>query len=187
MTSQFPVSGLRWAAVLALTAAVPAPAPACGFCVSLNGNPLVLPHPKAIEIAVSTRAAIEKGQLRENCLIPQATLFEGGGMIALHKVPATLLVKAWARKCSSSGKSQANRSVHFLFIDTEEACGLTVRGGAVMFEARPSTHSDARVVTTRTAFGALLMGTLNPREACQRGLLLLEGDTRAAGLLPGWE
>jgi hypothetical protein len=188
MTSPFFIRSLRWSVVLALTAVVPAVAPACGFCVSLNGNPLALPHPKAIEIAVSTRAAIEKGQLKEKCLVPQEAIFEsGGGVIALHKVPVPLLVKAWARKCSCPKKSKATWSVHFLFIDTEEACGLCVRGGAVVFEANPSTHSDARVVTTRTALGALLMGTLSLPDARKCGLLFLEGDLQAASLLPGGE
>jgi hypothetical protein len=174
---------LRWSVVLVLAAIVPGPVLACGFCVSLNGNPLALPHPKAIEIAVATRAAIEKGQLNEKCLVPQATIFEsGGGMIALYKVPAPLLVKAWARQCSGPKKSQATWNVHFLFIDTEEACGLSVRGGAVVFEAKPSMHSDARIVTTRTAFGALLTGALSWPEARKRGLVLLEGDAPAASI-----
>jgi hypothetical protein len=171
---------------LAISAAMPASALACGFCVSLNGNPLALPHPKAIEIAVAARAAIEKGDLNEQCLIPQEFVFESGrGLIALHKVPAPLLVKAWARKCNSPPKSQATWTVHFLFIDTEEACALSVRGGAIVFEARPNVQSDARVVTTRAAFGALLMGTLRSAEGRQRGLVYLEGDGGAVGLLPG--
>jgi hypothetical protein len=188
MTSPFFIRSLCGSAALALTAVVPAAAMACGFCVSLNGNPLALLHPKAIEIAVSTRAAIEKGQLKEKYLVPQEALFESGrGVIALHKVPAPVLVKALARKCNGSMNRQETWNVHFLFIDTEEACGLCVRRGAVVFEARPSTHSDARVVTTRPAFSALLTGTLSLPEARKRGLLFLEGDARAASLLTGGE
>jgi hypothetical protein len=172
--------------VLALTAVVPAPALACGFCVSLAGNPLALPHPKAIQIAVATRAALDRGRLPEKCQVPQETLFESGrGMIALHKVPAPLLVQAWARKCSCPKTGRAGWSVHFLFIDTEEACALSVRADTVLFEARPSPHSDARVVTTRAAFAAMLLGTLSSPEARRHGLLFLEGDARAVSLLPG--
>jgi hypothetical protein len=151
----------------------------------VNGNPLALPHPKAIEIALATRAAIESGQLKQKSLVPQETILEGGeGMLALHKVPAPLLVKAWARKCSGLKTGQATWNVHFLFIDTEEACGLSVRGGAVVFEPKPSMHSDARVVTTRAAFGALLFGALSSAEARKHSLVVLEGDRRAASLLP---
>ena len=186
MTVRSVFARLRWPPALVLVAVVPAPVLACGFCANLNGNPLALPHPKAIEIAVATRAAIEKGHLNPKRLVPNEVLFEGGwGTTALHKLPAPLLVKAWARKCNSPPKSQATWTVHFLFIDTEEACALSVRGGAIVFEARPNVQSDARVVTTRAAFGALLMGTLRSAEGRQRGLVYLEGDGGAVGLLPG--
>ena len=175
---------LRWSLVVVLAAVVPAPALACGFCLSLTGDPLTLPHPKAIEIAVATRSAIEKGQLNEKRLFPQETVFESGsGLIALSKVPAPLLVKAWAKKCGCPRKGQAPWNVHFLFIDTDEACGLSLRGGAVVFEAKPSAHSDALVVTTRIAFAALLNGSLGLQEARQHGLVYLEGDACVAGVL----
>jgi hypothetical protein len=179
---------LRWLPILVFAVALPAPVGACGFCLSLDGNPLALPHPRAIEIAVATRAAIETGRLNPKCLVPELTIFENGGeMMALSRVPAPLLVTAWARKCSCPKKSQAAWNVHFLFVDTEQSCGLTLRAGAVLFEARPSAHSDARVVTIRITFGALLTGTLSLQEAQKRGLVYLEGDARAASLLPGAE
>jgi hypothetical protein len=54
---------------------VPAFAQACGFCVSLNNNPLALPHPKAIKITAGARVAGEMGQLKEKCLVSPETLF----------------------------------------------------------------------------------------------------------------
>src|SRR5271170_5085869 len=39
-------------------------ASACGICFTLGNDGLALPHPKAIEIAVATRAALDKGLLR---------------------------------------------------------------------------------------------------------------------------
>jgi hypothetical protein len=189
MTSGSLLRCVRGPVVLALTAALPPTALACGFCASLNGNPLALPHPRAIEVAVATRAAIEKGQLEETCLVPQEVIYleSGGGMIALPQVPGPLLVKAWVRKCRCPDVRETTVDVHFLFIDTEEACGLSVRGGAVVFEARPSVQSDARVVTTRTTFAAMLLGKLGSAEARRRGLVLVEGDARAARLMPGGE
>ena len=37
---------------------------ACGVCLSVQGNPLALPHPRAIEVAVATRNALDRGLLR---------------------------------------------------------------------------------------------------------------------------
>jgi hypothetical protein len=159
---------------------------ACGFCFSLSGNPLALPHPRAIEIAVATRAAIDKGLPDDRRLIPSHPVLGGAdGLIALHKVPAPLLVKCWAAKLPAGGKNDRPLSVHFLFIDTEQSCGLSVRGGAVLFESKSSPHSDARVVTTRATFYALLRGELNAKEAQRLGLLCVEGDQQATRFIPG--
>ena len=188
MTVRSVFARLRWPPALVLVAVVPAPVLACGFCANLNGNPLALPHPKAIEIAVATRAAIEKDHLNPKRLVPNEVLFEGGwGTTALHKLPAPLLVKAWARKCRCPSKNGSPWNAQFVFIDTEETCGLTVRAGGVWFETGPFPHNDARLVTTRTTFGALFMGNLTLQEARERGLVYLEGDARAASLLPGAE
>ena len=175
---------LLWLVAFVLAAA-PAAAPACSFCYSLGGNPLALPHPRAIEVAVATRAAIEKGLLSDRQLIRSDTLPAGGhGFVALDKVPAAVLVQAWAAKLGRLELGDSPLSVHFLFIDTEQSCGLSVRGGAVLFEGKPSFHSDARVVTTRAAFHALLDGALSLAEARRLGLLLVEGDDRADALVP---
>jgi hypothetical protein len=179
MISQIILTRLRRPLILVFVTALPAPVLACGLCLSLNGNTLALPHPKAIEIAVATRAEIDKGQLNPKALVSANAIFESGaGMVALHKVPAPLLVKAWARNCSCPKKGQATWNVHFLFVDTEETCALILRAGAVLFEARPSAHSDARLVTTRTAFNALLVGSLSFPEARKRGLVYFEGEAR---------
>ncbi len=179
---------LRYLPILVFVAVTPAQAPACGFCLSLNGNPLALPHPKAIEIAVATRAGIERGELDPRCLIPTGTLFEGGGgFIALHTAPAPLLVRAWTRKCRGPAQGPGSWTVHFLFVDTEETSALTVRAGAVLFEVGPAAPSDARMVTTRTTMGTLLMGRLRLAAARERGLVYVEGDARADRWLAGEE
>ncbi len=161
-------------------------APACGPCLRLTGNPLALPHPRAIEIAVATRAAIDKGLLDEKPLAPAALAHGGGnGLVALHKIPTPVLVERWAERFPPGQPSRQPLSVHFLFIDTEQSCALTLRGGAGLFEARPAGHSDARVVTTRSAFHALLTGRLTPAEARRLGVLHVEGDRRVWHAVPG--
>ncbi len=185
MRTRHPAAWLPWLVAFVLAAA-PGPALACGFCYSLGGNPLALPHPKAIEVAVATRAAIEKGLITERKLIRSDLLPESGrGFVALDKVPAHKLVQAWAAKLGRLERDCPPRVVHFLFIDTEQTCELIVRGGTVLFEAKPSSHSQARVVTTRAAFHALLDGALSQADARRLGLLLVEGDDGAAALVPG--
>lgn len=180
-----PAVRLSWFVAFVL-ATGPAPARGCGSCYSLGGNPLALPHPKAIEVAVATRAAIEKGLITERKVILGDTLAQGNrGFIALDKVPASKLVQAWAAKLGQMERDGPPLAIHFLFIDTEQTCELIVRGGTAHFEAKPSSHSDARVVTTRAAFHALLVGGLSQSDAQRLGVLLIEGDTRAASLIRG--
>jgi hypothetical protein len=135
---------------------------------------------------VATRTAIDKGLLSEKRLVQsKALLGSGSQQVALQKIPAALLVQAWSEQLAAQSKHTAPLTVHFLFVDTEQSCGLTVRGGIVLFEATPATHSDARVVTTRATFYALLIGELDLPAAQQLDLLHIEGAAGAANLLPG--
>jgi hypothetical protein len=163
---------------------------ACAVCLSLN-NPLALPHPRAIEIAVATRTAIDKGLLPPEKLITAATVLANGtGFIALKRVSAAELVKTWVARLKPRGQRSEPLIVHFLFVDTEEACGVEFRGGLVQYQPRLSSRSDARVVTTRMAFHALLTGRLTAGEARKRGLICLEGTVQSTAfsleMLP-WE
>jgi hypothetical protein len=174
------------AAALAAVLLASGVAPACGPCLSLTGNPLALPHPRAIEIAVATRAAIDRGLLAEKPLAPASLAHGGGnGLVALHKIPAPVLVERWAERLPPRQSGRQPLSVHFLFIDTEQSCALTLRGGAVLFETRSAGHSDARVVTTRPAFHALLTGRLTLAAAQGLGVLHLEGDRQAGRIALG--
>ncbi len=191
MQIRLPTGSLACFVALVLAAA-PSAALACGFCHNLGGNALALPHPRAIEVAVATRAAIERGSLDDRRLVPRDTLPDGGtGLVPLHKVAAPAIVEAWAARLEQPGRDARPLAVHFLFIDTEQSCGLSARGGTVIFEAKPSFYCDARVVTTRAALLAVLDGTLSPAEAQKQRLLLIEGDRltggdiRAAALLAG--
>jgi hypothetical protein len=182
-TLRRPAAPLAWLA--ALTLAAPVPALACGFCYSLGGNPLALPHPRAIEIAVATRTAIDNGKLDERPLVPARLAHgDGTGHVALHKIPAPVLVERWAAQLLRPEANAPPLSVHFLFIDTEQSCALILRGGRVLFEVRSAAGSDARVVTTRPAFHALLIGKLTPGEAQRLGLLHFEGERRAWRVIP---
>jgi hypothetical protein len=169
-----------------ILAAVPSPALACGTCSRLNANALELPHPKAIEIAVATRAAIEKGSLSDRTYVPRAALLDGGdGFIALHKVSAPQLVEAWSERLARSKTKSGPLTVHFLFIDTEQSCALIVRHGTVIYDSKPPSFADSHIVTTRIAFYALLDGAISVSKTQRLGLLLVEGDPQATAVVPG--
>jgi hypothetical protein len=162
------------------------PVHGCGFCIALQGNALALPHPKAIEIAQATRAALDRGVLKENPLVASSLWREGGqGMTALERVPPPELVKAWAAKIQPKPRDSPALNMTFVFIDTEQTCGVVFRGGAVVYDSRPLGTCDTRVVTTRAAFYAIVAGELGVADAERLGVLCVEGEKRAADLLDG--
>lgn len=174
---------LPWVAAIAIVG-VAASVYACGSCYNLGGNPLALPHPQAIEIALATRKAIESNLLSDRPMISRAALPEGGsGEVSLQKVVAPSLVEAWAARLSESDLPGSPTAIHFLFIDTEQSCGVLVRDGAVIFARQPSFFADTHVITTRSAFHALTSGTLSAAEAQRLGMLVLEGDAAGANVL----
>jgi hypothetical protein len=144
---------------------------ACTFCNNLGSNPLGLAHPKAIEVAVATRKAMDSGLL-------------DSGSVAQRKKSGPLLVEEWSTRLDRQGLDRTI-AVRFVFIDTEESCGILVRGGRVLFDPQPTFHADSQVVTTRPAFEALLGNQLKVSKAQQLGLLLIEGDSQAVAIVPG--
>lgn len=155
-----------------VVAAIPAAAIACTFCNNFGSNPLALAHPKAIEVAVATRKAIDNGLL-------------ASGSGALRKASGPLLVEEWAARLDRQGLENPGIAVRFVFIDSEQICGILVRGGRVLFDPQPSFHADSQVVTTRPAFEALLSNRLSTPEAQRLGLVLIEGDFQGAAVIPG--
>jgi hypothetical protein len=100
---------------------------------------------------------------------------EGNGLIALRKVPARRLVEAWT-KSHDFATSARPVTVHFLFIASREACGIEIRKGVVLFQAKPTDRCDVRVITTKEAMAAILAGRISLSEARKLGLLVMEGE-----------
>jgi hypothetical protein len=158
----------------------PPPSQGCAVCMNLN-NPLALSHPKAIEIALATRDAVDKGLLPGEQLIPAATVSPNGtGFIALKKVPAGQLVNRWVTGLKLGNQRSEPLIVHFLFVDTEEACGVEFRSGVPQYHSKLSSLSDARLVTTKIAFHAILTGKLTAIQAKELGLVCVEGSAQNA-------
>lgn len=150
---------------------------ACDYCYNLTGNPIALPHPKAIQIAVATRTAIEKGTVQANPLVrADRVMLEGSGLLALQKVPASSMVVHCVNGKQFSTIPANPATVHILFIDSSEACGLDLRGGLALLQPRLSTQSDGRIVLTKSSYYALQTGRLTLSQAIEAGLVVLEGE-----------
>lgn len=148
---------------------------ACGWCLNLS-NSFTLGHPKSIEIALATRAAIEKGVLQPRHLVStKLALGEGEGVIALKKIPASALARTWLATLKL--RDSANPlSVHILLIDTRENCGIEIRRGIVLVQAKPSMHSDVKIAMTKETLLALATKKMELHTAKKLGLLVTEGD-----------
>lgn len=158
-------------AAIAICSLVPGITFACDLCFSVSGNPFALPHPRAIEIAVATRSALEKGLLteRETKNVGWSrTPRRGSGLEPLN---------AWLAK-KNAGKVSSDAgpvSVHIVLIDTSEAVALHFRSGAVLLDSKPSGSGDALIATTSHGLRALLSGELSLDRALTMKLLIVEG------------
>ncbi len=168
-------------AVALLVLAAPIKGHSCSCCVSLAD--FTLSHPRSLEIALATRAAIEKGLVPdETRWISTRVLGEDGELVAIRKLSARRLVEAWM-KGRGFTDSAGPMTVHFLFISSRESCGIELRQGEVLFQAKPSPRCDARVLTTKETLAAMLEGRMSLATARELGLLVVEGERAASGCL----
>lgn len=163
---------MRTLAIFLLLLGATSAAHACAVCVGLVGNPLAIPHPRAVEIALATRRAIE-----QRLLPGQQMVRSNGSIIDLQRVPVGSLIKDWTARLDVA-KSESPWSIHVIFVDSGETCGVEFRGGGLLLQPRPSSHSDTRLITTRNTLHAILIDRMDLARAQQLGLLILEGEQR---------
>lgn len=145
---------------------------ACGVCLSVQGNPLALPHPRALEVAVATRNALDRDLLR-----PMSAA--ASGWSSREKPSArTMLLDKMKRQCSA-----ATASIHFVFVDTSEAVVVVGRGNQWLCPAHNVDAADCVVVTSSHALKALLDGRLRFDDAIGRKLIVVEGQAKALTML----
>lgn len=151
--------------------ALAAPTLACGVCLSIQGNPLALPHPRAIEVAVATRDALDRKTLR-------AASASDSGWNERDKTSARKVVlDACERRRSST-----DATIHFVVVDTSEAVAVVGRSGRFVVPMQNADAADCVVVTSSHAIKALLDGQLRMDDAIARRLIVVEG--RAESLSP---
>lgn len=159
------------------------PAHGCGLCFSFGGNPLALPHPRTIEIAVATRAAIDKGVLKA----PSRTSVTGAWNARDQQTGLSAL-KTWSEMASPPASKAIGESftLHIVLVDTAQSCTIHARAGHCVLAPRTGGHADASLATTQAAIQAILSGELSWERAMECGLLHIEGNPAHARILsPG--
>jgi hypothetical protein len=158
-------------ALLTICILAPGLAVGCDVCFSVSGNPFALPHPRALEIAVATRSALEKGLLTER------ETKNVGWSRTPRRASGLEPLNAWLAK-KNAGKATTDggpASLHIVLIDTSEAVALHFRSGAVLLDSKPSGSGDAVIATTSHGLRALLSGELSLDRALTMKLLIVEG------------
>jgi hypothetical protein len=145
----------------------------------MTGNPLALPHPRAIEVAVAARSALDRGLIRD--CPPEVSARDGWDR--RQERSGAHLMKAWMER-SEAVKAFGGPepfTLHLVLADTAEACAARIRPGLIEFEPRPARQADVVVVLTRPALQAILQGQIGLDEALRAGLVVIE---RKAGPRP---
>jgi hypothetical protein len=142
---------------------------ACGVCGCFKGNPLGLPHSRAIEIAVATRAALDAGLLSEASGSGPTTRWNRGEKPSARKSIERLV------ECLRTREDADSLTIHVLLVDTEESCLIHVRSGGVAVEFG-GRRADAVLATTVVGLQGLIDGRLSCDEAIQRAIVVIDGD-----------
>ena len=153
------------------------PACGCGLCQVLVGNPLSLPHPRAIEVAVATRAALDRGLIRQPSPEPAA----GAGWDRRRDRSGVPMMQAWVEGGPAAAAFGGGPcTLHLVLVDTSEAVAAHLRSGRAVLEPRPAGPADVVVVTTRPALRALLAGQIKLDEAVAAGIVVVERPGKLA-------
>jgi hypothetical protein len=153
--------------IVGIVLAIAGGADACGVCGCFKGNPLGLPHPRAIEIAVATRTALEAGLLADR--------LEGSsaGWNRHEKPSARKSIERLVEVLRADGDAF---TFHVLLVDTEESYLIHVRSAGVAVEPGGAGRADAVLATTGIGLQGVIDGSLTCDQAIGRTVLVIDGD-----------
>ncbi len=160
------LSGRKLALLAAGTVtALTSSAAACGVC-SWVGNGFSIAHPRAIEIAVATRDALDAGLIEDSPRTAQADA------LVARRV-AMLVPRDWA-----AGDSV----IEILWVDDNVTFRFAVRDNRVVASSEPALAArKLTIVTTAPAAAALAAHRLSFDDAVTRGLVIVERSPNRAG------
>ena len=150
---------------------------ACDVC-SWLGNGFSIAHPRAIEIAVATRDALDAGLIKDSPRAAQAD--------ALIARRVAMLV--------ASDRAAGDCAIEILWVDDNDTFHFAVRDKRVVASPEPTPAAlKCTVVTTGPTAAALAVHRLSFDDAVTRGLVIVErspnraaapGLARVAGDIP---
>lgn len=142
----------------------------CGVC-TVTTDAFRVSHPKSLEIAMSTRRAIDRGILPPS---PGEVRDRAArGLIAAQQFAARHLAEAWISK--QTFEHTADRvTVHVLFIDTHEVIAFDLNEGVATLQAEPAGEGNIVIVTTRLALRAVIDKHVDLSKARELSLIHVE-------------
>ncbi len=157
------------AVVAALVSTLCASVSACSFDMGFAGNPLALPHPRSLELAVAVHDAARRGRIDLDTGGPQLE-----GEAGLQR--AGWRLRQLAR--SLGGFDGGDAAIALVLVDISLWARLTPAplGAQLQLHVAGPEPGDVIAVSSETVLVQLIAGRLSGEDALRQGLLLLEGD-----------
>jgi hypothetical protein len=157
------------AAGAALASTLCVGASACSFDMGFAGNPLALPHPRSLEVAVAVQDAARAGRIDLDATGPQLV-----GEAGLQR--AGWRLRQLGR--SLGGFDGGEAAIALVLVDVSLWARLTPGplGAQLHLHVDGPAPGDVVAVSSEAVVAQLVAGRLSGEDALRQGLLLLEGD-----------
>jgi hypothetical protein len=147
---------------------------ACDVCFRLPGIPFEADHPAAIEVAMATRDAADRGDLDLNPLLIPLLSVNRHLSVRLDKITPQRLVQFWSRTYPAKDLAELRFTLDLVFVDAESTCQLDVRFGEFLVDSARNGPADIRMFTTKAGFQRLFLDGFDRCE--QLGFVKLESE-----------
>jgi len=131
---------------------------------------LKISHPKALRVAMATRAALDQGLIAP---LPEGDEVRRETLLALSRTSKQLT--AYADEAGLSGPTYS-----VLFLRSGLWLRFNSRMGAAVYHAPPAALGETALVLNESAYAALLGGRLSVQTAVEQGVLAVGGTHSAA-------
>lgn len=146
----------------------------CDVCIRMPQIPFEGDHLAAIEVAMATREAADRGDIDLNAPVTADLSASRYLSVRLSKITPQRMVQMWSRTGPAKKCDDLRFTIDIVFVDTEQTCHLDVRAGEVLIDVPRMGPADIRLFTTRAGFQSLFLHGLDSCE--QQTLAKLESD-----------
>jgi hypothetical protein len=131
---------------------------------------LKISHPKALRVAMATRAALDQGLIAP---LPEGDEVRRDALLALSRTSKELT--AYADQAGLEGPTYS-----VLFLRSGLWLRFNSRMGSAVYHAPPAALGETALVLNESAYAALLAGRLSVQTAVEQGVLAVGGTHSAA-------